>query len=250
MPLVCKADASVERSSPPRRQPQPAVVELADLDGENGFTLIGPPGWQDIYGSAFYWVSSAGDMNDDGFDDIVIGAPVTSPSPLVRAVGTIYVVFGTSEPFSPELELADLDGSDGFAINGIRPGDFAGQSVSAAGDVNGDGVDDIVIGASGEAYVVFGSASGLSPVLELSALDGTNGFRLNAIGTISDLGDSVSGGADLNGDGIDDVIVGATSGRGPYCPSSCFEGYVVFGTDEAFPPCCSSRQSTGQTASG
>ena len=82
------------------------------------------------------------------------------------------------------FELSSLDGPNGFVINGIDAGDNSGFSVSAAGDVNGDGIDDIIIGAqfadpngssaAGESYVVFGSDSGFGASLELSALNGTN----------------------------------------------------------------------------
>jgi len=86
------------------------------------------------------------------------------------------------------ISLADLDGSNGFAINGINSGDYSGISVSSAGDVNGDGIDDIIVGArladpngtyaAGESYVVFGRSSGFSSSLDLSSLDGSNGFAL------------------------------------------------------------------------
>jgi hypothetical protein len=70
--------------------------------------------------------------------------------------------------FAPFIDLSALDGANGFAINGEQEGDFCGHSVSAAGDVNGDGFGDLIIGAlgsdvnasaSGASYVVFGSAS-------------------------------------------------------------------------------------------
>jgi hypothetical protein len=80
------------------------------------------------------------------------------------------------------FELSSLDGTNGFTINGIDGGDSSGFSVSGAGDVNGDGFADVIIGApgavpggryfAGESYVVFGKAGGFGPSLELSALDG------------------------------------------------------------------------------
>ena len=71
--------------------------------------------------------------------------------------GQSYVVFGgpslealdTADGNKDNvLELANLDGSNGFILNGINPGDESGQSVSGAGDVDGDGVDDVIIGAA------------------------------------------------------------------------------------------------------
>ena len=84
------------------------------------------------------------------------------------------------------IQLSTLDGTNGFRIDGVDLGDNSGFSVSGAGDVNGDGIDDVIIGArlgdagatnSGESYVVFGSDQGFASSLDLSELDGSNGFR-------------------------------------------------------------------------
>ena len=75
------------------------------------------------------------------------------------------------------MNLSSLNGSNGFRLNGVA-GDFSGFSVSNAGDVNGDGFDDLIIGAlgadggSGSSYVVYGKASGFSAEMDLSSLDG------------------------------------------------------------------------------
>ena len=89
------------------------------------------------------------------------------------------------------ISLADLNGTNGFRIDGIDASDLSGRSVSSAGDVNGDGFDDIMIGAdgadpggdtfAGESYVVFGKATGFGAALDLSTLDGSNGFRIDGI---------------------------------------------------------------------
>ena len=106
----------------------------------------------------------------------------------------------------------------GSLINGIDVADYSGASVSSAGDINNDGFDDIIIGASaatlmgesGESYVVFGKASGTySASLELSALNGTNGFVINGIDAGDRSGYSVSSAGDINNDGYDDIIIGA-----------------------------------------
>src|SRR4028119_595980 len=123
--------------------------------------------------------------------------------------------------FGPTFNLSTLNGSNGFAINGIAAGDRSGFSVSSAGDVNGDGFDDLIIGTrgpspngisyAGQSYVVFGSNSGFAAGLNLSALNGSNGFAINGIAVGDGSGYSVSSAGDVNGDGIDDLIIGARS---------------------------------------
>ena len=108
-----------------------------------------------------------------------------------KSSGESYVVFGKEGGFAASLELSSLDGTNGFIINGIDADDLSGRSVSGAGDVNGDGFDDLLIGAfsanpngmeiAGESYVVFGKAGGFDASLELSSLDGVNGFVINGI---------------------------------------------------------------------
>jgi hypothetical protein len=100
-------------------------------------------------------------------------------------------VFGSNSGFGAGLNLSTLNGSNGFAINGIAANDESGWSVSSAGDVNGDGFDDLIIGAkgadpngisdAGQSYVVFGSNSGFGAGLNLSTLNGSNGFAINGI---------------------------------------------------------------------
>ena len=87
-------------------------------------------------------------INGDGFDDIIIGAFQADPNGNYNA-GESYVVFGAASGFGASLDLSSLDGSNGFVINGIDSRDYSGESVSGAGDINGDGFDDIIIGALG-----------------------------------------------------------------------------------------------------
>src|SRR3954454_9561386 len=108
------------------------------------------------------------------------------------------------------IELSDIAaGHGGFALNGINPGDNSGVSVSGAGDVNGDGLADLIVGApssgpnggdSGQSYVVFGKADGTA--VELSdVIAGHGGFALNGAAEGDSSGFSVSGAGDVNGDG-------------------------------------------------
>ncbi len=216
------------------------VLNLSDLDGSNGFVINGINSNDGSYES----VSGVGDVNGDGIDDIIIGALFASPNG-IGVAGESYVVFGSSNGFAPSLDLSSLDGSDGFIINGINFNDRSGGSVSGAGDINGDGIDDIIIGANfadpnnisdtGESYIVFGNSNGFAPSLDLSSLDGSDGFTINGIDSNDQSGISVNGAGDINGDGIDDIIIGAWLAD-PDGISAVGESYVVFGRSSGFAP--------------
>jgi len=212
-----------------------ANLNLSKLNGKNGFQINGEAANDYSASSA----ASAGDINGDGFDDLIIGAESASPNG--SASGASYVVFGKASGFGANCNLSTLDGVNGFQINGEAAGDHAGASVSSAGDVNGDGFDDLVIGApsadpngsnSGASYVVFGKASGFAAGLDLSALDGTNGFQINGEAAFDFGGSSVASAGDVNGDGFDDIILGAfgTDLNG----TNSGTAYVIFGTETGF----------------
>ncbi len=202
-----------------------ANLDLSTLDGMNGVRFDGANG--DNAGRS---VAQLGDVNGDGFDDVLIGAFHANGD-----TGAAYVVFGKADPFDPNLDLSSLDGKNGFRINGVTAKDLVGISVSGAGDVNGDGLADILIGArdvnvvqnnhNGAAYLVYGSLNPFAATLELAALNGVNGVRLS--GGPGDLaGTSVAGVGDVNGDGLDDVLIAA---QGQAVSNGI--SYLVFGNN-------------------
>ena len=147
----------------------------------------------------------AGDVNGDGFDDIIIGAPAADPNG--NYSGAAYVVFGKGASFAPTLSLSALDGATGFKLSGPSSHRL-GYSVSGSGDVNGDGFGDVIIGTYliGDSYVVYGKAGIFPPNLNATGLNGINGFKIR-----QESGGpraAVSGAGDVNGDGVDDLLIG------------------------------------------
>ena len=201
-------------------------LDLSALDGSTGFRLDAVSTW-DRLGRA---VSEAGDVNGDGIDDLLIGAWGGSTG----YAGESFVVFGKASGWAASLDLSTLDGTTGFRLDGVAAADYSGKAVGAAGDVNGDGFDDILIGAykaasaAGHSYVVFGQASGWAASLDLSDLDGTTGFRIDGIDGSDRSGRSVSGAGDVNGDGFDDMLVGAPHAD-PSSNSNSGQAFVIYG---------------------
>ncbi|MEH2360530.1 beta strand repeat-containing protein [Nostoc sp.] len=195
------------------------IFNLSDLNGTNGFAINGIAG-SDYSGRS---VSNAGDINNDGVDDLIIGAPFASGQ-----VGKSSVVFGrTNVGSNGTLNLCDLNGTNGFTITGIRQPDTIGWSVSNAGDINNDGVDDLIIGGYGKSYVVFGGTNvGSGGTLKPSSLDGSNGFTITSIGDFDSW--SVSNAGDINNDGVDDLIIGSYRAS-PNRNENAGQSYVVFG---------------------
>ena len=203
-------------------------VNLADVAaGTGGFKILG----EAAIDRAGWSVSSAGDVNDDGFTDLIVGASLNNGGG--RNAGAAYVVFGTASAPAGPVSLADIAaGTGGFKIQGENTDGETGWSVSSAGDVNGDGFDDVIVGAlrngidyAGAAYVVFGKASGFANPVDLDTVAaGIGGFKIQAENTGNYAGWSVSSAGDVNGDGLDDVIVGAPGNN-----NSAGAAYVVFG---------------------
>lgn len=202
-------------------------LDLKYLDGTDGFRLDHTEDTQDEAGSV---VSAAGDINGDGYDDLMIGAWQDEDG------GSTFVVFGHAGPYPATGDLdALMDGTNGFRFSG---GDkiHAGLSLAAAGDINGDGYDDVVIGSwikpgkeePGSAYVLLGHAGTFSAVVDADSLDGSNGFRIAGLPG-SGLGWAVSSAGDFDADGFADLLIAASGEDG-----GAGAAYVVFGTAAGF----------------
>lgn len=212
-------------------------------------------------------VSSAGDFNDDGFSDFIISAP-SADGPTIGTesnsrvyAGEVYVVFGsvTLTGATPPLvhQLANVDASEplrGFKVFGRSLGDQIGFSVSPAGDVNGDSIDDLIFGAmnyrnpgittaEGAAYVLFGKKE--TPNFQFpSEIDLANPLPPGVSGFVvlgpapepnsRNFAFSVGHAGDLNNDGFDEVIIGAPQAtHKPSNPQEQMlyggEAYVIWG---------------------
>lgn len=177
-----------------------------------------------------YAVSGAGDVNGDGYHDFVIGA--YNKSDVGSGAGAVYLVYGSASDPSSSVNLGSMDNA--VELSGQTAGDYAGYSVAGGGDVNADGYDDLLVGAygydngsqtdAGRVYLIYGSSTPLAS----QALGAAGQVTFTATNLNSYLGRSVAFAGDLNGDGFDDMVLGASG----FVVSAGNDGaaFVVYGS--------------------
>lgn len=196
--------------------PQEGSLHLAD----DGVVLSGEGPW-DKAGSS---VSAAGDVDGDDLGDILVGAPHESTG--AGYGGTVYLVLGASLPSSGEMNLGDADA----IIRGTMYRRYLG-STAGGGDTNGDGYDDVLVGITdihdenpgpGEAYLFLGPVTGEHEESEANA-----SFHGEEI--FDEAGNTVELLPDVNGDGLDDILVGAHEASSGGMGNEAGAAYLVLG---------------------
>ncbi|MFA6028193.1 MAG: integrin alpha [Patescibacteria group bacterium] len=153
--------------------------------------------------------SAAGDVNNDGYDDFLVGVPRDN-----SLTGAAYLIYGKAAKYSGTTALSAL-GDDGAKFTGEAVDDYAAYSLATAGDVDADGYADFIIGAfgnnveTGAAYLIYGKAAKYSGTTALASL-GVDGAKFTGEAENDRAGVSVSSAGDVNNDGFLDILIGAS----------------------------------------
>jgi type II secretory pathway pseudopilin PulG len=183
------------------------------INGTNGSVLSFPG---QVSGSGLS--VAVGDINHDGYKDLIVGdvdSGVNNPYNGLAGAGAVYVIYGQATPwpgtYASPFSYASINGTNGFSINGAIASAYLGAYL-AAGDINGDGIDDLVLvfSASGgfhDAYVILGHSGAWANPFDPTTLDGSNGFTITKLYGNFAYNPSLAF-ADINGDGIPDLAMG------------------------------------------
>jgi hypothetical protein len=183
--------------------PKPTVVNIVDA------SFVG----NQANGQAGYgeFVSSKGDVNGDGYGDLLVsGSRLTNGS--ATTAGKVFLFFGKATGWAKDLSIYTAN----VVFTGENANDRMGDSCAIVKDLNGDGLDDIVLGSGmalsgkGTAYIIFGKTSGWVPVYYVANATAT------IVGDLSQdrVGSFVAGAGDINGDGFNDLMVGSPNKQG------------------------------------
>lgn len=184
--------------------------------------------------------SAVGDINGDGYEDLILGAPASNGPANARSLsGEVWIIYGSAAGIAATIDLFSPP-PNSSVIYGKDNGDSAGWSV-AAGDLNGDGYDEVILGAcnssgpsntkpiAGEAWVLYGAPAGLPASVDL-AVPPADATVIYGPDAQDHLGSSVGTG-DLNGDGFNEVFIGAEHAYGPSNGrAECGEVWILYGS--------------------
>ncbi|MDF1665113.1 MAG: Calx-beta domain-containing protein, partial [Planctomycetota bacterium] len=202
-----------------------ASLDLATLNSNEGVSIVGAATGSLTGGS----VSGIGDFNGDGISDAIIGS---------SDLNSAYILYGSRTPFTAVVELASLTPSQGLVITGQTV-----ESVAGAGDFNGDGLADVLLGIpsaspfglnrAGLTYLVFGTRTQFQAPFSLANLAPNRGAIFVGSGANSTSGRSVASAGDFNRDGLADFLIGA-DGATTNGNLSSGRTYVIYGTQTPF----------------
>lgn len=167
-----------------------------------------------------------GDINGDGIDDLG-----------VEIDGATAIILDIEQFIESNFDTSSLDGTNGFVVSNSDTSNntinlYSLPKTSTKGDVNGDGIDDLLLidDVNSDVYLIFGSDLGFSQNFDLASIDGRNGFKLQT----NDRFVEAQFGGDINGDGVDDILVGGGTTADVASDSIAYT-YVIYGRTNTAP---------------
>jgi hypothetical protein len=214
-------------------QPFPANIHLRQITSTQGFS-INPDPESGMLGSV---VAQLKDINGDGISDLAMG----SAQGMMDQSGLVYVVFGLHGGFDQPLSLAELNGDNGFKVYGANAGDLQGTAVNDLNDINGDQLNDLIMGAPGmsqsgrsrgEITVLFSRQDGFNSSYQTNQISDTNGMAILGETLDDFLGVSAWSAGDFNDDGHNDIMTSAIFALNPQNNPGVI--YLLYGSEQGF----------------